>query len=177
MSIPEQAVSIPAGTWQADVVRSSLAFEGPYMRVPTFSGTVDDFQATLTDDTLTGTAEIASLVTADENLQAQLLAPEFLDAERHPTATFSGTAARSEGAQVEFAGEITIKGISQPAILTGTLTGPVVDSYGNERYRLSLTTTIDRARFGIAWDATLPEGSPALADEVTLQADLSLVKA
>jgi polyisoprenoid-binding protein YceI len=63
-------------------------------------------------------------------------------------------------------------------MLTGTLTGPVVaDPYGKERYGPSLTTTIDRTKFGITWNALMPDGSQALADEVTLEADLSLVKA
>jgi polyisoprenoid-binding protein YceI len=176
MIVPEQALSIPTGTWQADVVHSSVAFEVPYMGISTFSGSVKSFQVTLADGTLTGSAQIASLVTKDENLQGALLSPEFFDAERHPTVSFSGTATRSADAQVEFDGEITIKGIAQPATLTGTLTGPVADPYGNDRCGLCLTTTIDRTKFGIKWNAPMPDGSQALADEVTLEADLSLVK-
>jgi len=60
---------------------------------------------------------------------------------------------------------------------TGTLTGPVADPYGKERYGVSLTTTIDRTKFGITWNAPMPDGSQALADEVTVEADVSLVKA
>ena len=40
-----------------------------------------------------------------------------------------------------------------------------------------LGTVIDRTQFGITWNAPMPDGSNALADEVTLKADLSLVKA
>ena len=68
MSVPEQAVSIPTGTWQADVVHSSVGFEVPYMGISTFSGAVEDFQATLADGTLTGSAQIASLVTGADLL-------------------------------------------------------------------------------------------------------------
>ena len=62
-------------------------------------------------------------MTKDESLQAALLSPEFFDAERYPTVSFSGTATRAEGAQVEFKGEITIKGVAQPTTRTVTLTG------------------------------------------------------
>jgi len=177
MSITEQKVTIPAGTWSADAVHSAVGFEVPYMGIASFSGSVKQFEATLADGVLTGSAEIASLVTKDENLQAHLLSPEFFDAERYPAVSFSGTATGGEGTQVAFDGEITIKGITRPATLAGTITGPVVDPHGNERYGLSLRTTIDRTEFGITWNAAMPDGTQALADEVTLEADLSLLKA
>jgi polyisoprenoid-binding protein YceI len=115
-------------------------------------------------------------VTKDENLQAHLLSPEFFDADRFPEVTFAGTAVEIEGADAEFDGEITIKGITRPVMLTGTVVGPVVDPYGNERYSLQLQTTIDRTEFAILWNADMPNGTKALADDVTLKADLSLVK-
>jgi polyisoprenoid-binding protein YceI len=178
MSITEQkTVSIPTGTWKADVVHSSVAFEVPYMGISTFSGTVTDFDATLDDGRLAGAARIATLDTKDENFNAHLLSPEFFDGERHPEVTFRTTTADSDGNHVELEGEITIKGVTQPATLTGTITGPVKDPYGNERYGLKLETTVDRTAFGIVWNAPMPDGSNALADEVTLKADLALVKA
>ena len=72
---------------------------------------------------------------------------------------------------------ITIKGVTRPATLTGTIVGPTADPYGNERYGLKLETAIDRTEFGITWNNDMPNGTKALADEVTLKADLSLVKA
>src|SRR5260370_37124345 len=154
MTITEQkAVSVPTGTWTADVVHSAVGFEVPYMGVATFSGAVKEFEATLADGQLAGSAQIASLVTKDENLQAHLLSPEFFDADRYPAVSFTSTVAGGEGTQVELDGEITIKGVTQPATLTGHITGPVTDPYGNERYGLSLETVIDRTQFGITWNA------------------------
>jgi polyisoprenoid-binding protein YceI len=170
-------VSIPTGTWRADVVHSAVTFEVPYMGVATFSGAVTDFDATLAEGRLAGAARIASLETKDENLQAHLLSPEFFDAERYPEVSFATASARDVDGQVELEGEITIKGVTQPATLTGTIVGPVADPYGNERYGLHLETTVDRTAFGIVWNAPMPDGSNALADEVTLKADLSLVQA
>ena len=173
----QQTVSIPTGTWQVDVIHSSVSFEVSYMGVGSFSGTVKDFDATLTDGRLSGAARIATLETKDENLQAHLLSPEFFDAERHPQVSFETTAAAAVGDRVRFEGEITIKGVAQPATLEGTIVGPIADPYGNDRYGLRLETTIDRTAFGITWNSTMPDGSNALADDVTLKADLSLVKA
>jgi polyisoprenoid-binding protein YceI len=172
-----QAQVLPTGTYAADRVHSTVAFEVGYMGIGLFAGTVSDFDAQLVDGRLTGAARIDTLQTKDENLTGHLMSPEFFDAERHPEVSFSTEQATVEGNEVTFEGELTIKGISRPATLTGTVTGPVADPYGNERYGLELETTIDRTQFGITWNNDMPDGTKALADEVTLKADLSLVKA
>ena len=177
MSATETKTAIPTGTWTADVVHSAVGFAVPYMGIAAFSGAVTDFKATLADGRLSGAARIASLATKDENLDAHLRSPEFFDAERFPEVSFTTTGASAGNGAVEFEGEITIKGVTRPATLTGTIVGPVADPYGNERYGLELETTIDRTQFGILWNSQMPDGSQALADEVTLKAELSLVKA
>ena len=166
---------VPAGTWKADTVHSSVAFEVPYA-VATFGGSVDDFDATLAGGTLAGSARIESIQLKEENLRAHLLSPEFFDAERHPVVRFSGELSR-DGDAAKIDGEITIKGVTRPAILRGTLTGPQTDPYGNTRYGLDLKTKIDRTEFGLNWNADMPDGTKALANEVTLKAELSLVAA
>ena len=82
---------VPTGTFKADTVHSSVAFEVPYA-VAAFGGQVTDFDAALVDGKLTGSARIESIQTKEENLQAHLLSPEFFDAERHPVVRFSGDA-------------------------------------------------------------------------------------
>ena len=89
------------------------------MGIGTFSGTVTDFDATLADGRLTGAARIASLETKDENLQAHLLSPDFFDAERHPEVSFTPSTSAVDGARVEFEGEVTIKGVTQPGHADG----------------------------------------------------------
>lgn len=178
MSIAEQQqVAIPAGTFNADPVHSSVAFEVQYMGVALFGAAVKTFEAELVDGRLSGSAQIASIETKDENLHAHLMAPDFFDAERYPTVSFSSEQVSGSGSDVVFEGEVTIKGISRPATLHGTLVGPVSDPYGRTRYGLRLETSIDRTAFGIAWNADMPDGSKALSELVTLKADLSLVKA
>ena len=172
-TITQTETGIPTGTWQADTVHSSVAFEVPYA-VATFGGEVTDFDSTLADGKLAGSARIASIQTKEENLTAHLLSPEFFDAERHPVVSFSGPVQR-DGDAVEIAGEITIKGITQPAVLTGTIVGPAVDHFGATRVGLKLQTTVDRTKFDINWNMPLPNGEPTLSNEVTLKAELTLV--
>jgi len=171
--IAQHETGIPAGAWNADPVHSSVGFAVKYLGVATFSGELTDFEASLVDGRLEGTARVASIEVKDENLKAHLQAPDFFDAERHPEVRFAGTAV----APGRFEGEITIKGVTRPAALEGTVTGPITDPYGNERYGLSLQTVVDRTAFGLNWNAPLPGGGFALADDVTLKAELSVVKA
>jgi polyisoprenoid-binding protein YceI len=173
-TIEQTKQGIPTGTWAADTVHSSVAFEVPYA-VATFGGEVTDFEATLEDGTLSGAARIESIHVKEENLQAHLLSPEFFDAEKHPVVSFSGDDIKRDGDNIEIDGEITIKGISKPATLTGTINGPAVDHFGATRLGLKLQTTVDRTQFDIKWNMPLPTGEPALANEVTLKADLTLV--
>jgi len=173
-TIEQTKQGVPTGTWKADTVHSSVAFEVPYA-VATFGGEVTDFEASLEDGKLTGTAKIESIAVKEENLQAHLLSPEFFDAEKHPVVSFSGDEIKRDGDNVEIDGEITIKGISKPATLIGTINGPAVDHFGATRLGLKLQTTVDRTQFDIKWNMPLPTGEPALANEVTLKADLTLV--
>ena len=172
-TIEQQETGIPTGTFTADTVHSGIGFEVPYA-VATFTGTVSDFEASLVDGTLTGSAKIESLQTKEENLQAHLMSPEFFDAERHPEVTFTGELTRDcDKATVE--GELTMKGITRPVVLEGTITGPAVDHFGATRVGLKLQTTVDRTAFDMNWNMPLPNGEPALSNDVTLKADLTLV--
>ena len=162
--------------FRSDPVHSSVGFDVHYMGIGLFSGSVADINATIDSGELSGSARIASIHVKDENLKGHLLSPEFFDAERYPEVTFSGTL-NVTGTSVEVPGEITLKGVTQPATLRGTVTGPVTDPYGNARYGLKVSTEIDRTAFGITWNNDMPDGSKALDNVVTLSADLSLVKA
>jgi polyisoprenoid-binding protein YceI len=171
MSTTEQQQA--TGTFAADPVHSHVGFEVPYA-VATFSGEVTDFTATLVDGHLEGSAKIESIKLKDENLQTHVLSPEFFDAERHPVLTFSGELAR-DGDRATIDGEITMKGITRPATLEGTIVGPTVDHFGATRVGLKLDTVVDRTDFDMKWNMPLPNGEPALGNEVTLKADLTLV--
>ena len=78
----------PAGTWAADPVHSNVSFEVGYAGVNTFRGGFRDFSATLSGESLEGSAKVASIDVKDEQLNGHLLTPDFFDAERYPEITF-----------------------------------------------------------------------------------------
>jgi polyisoprenoid-binding protein YceI len=171
---------VPAGTWNLDPVHSQVGFEVHYL-AGTFKGEFHQIGAELTVDgeraSLEGTAQVASVDVKDENLAAHLQSPDFFDAERHPELRFTAGDISLDGdGNVSVAGELTIKGATKPVTVTGTVTAPLQDAYGNDRIGVNLTTTVDRTDFGVNWNTPLPSGEPSLANDVTLRADLQFVK-
>ena len=173
--------TLPTGTWNVDPVHSQVGFAVDYV-VGTFRGSFSPVDATLAvaEDgtaTLTGTAPVNGVKVQDENLEAHLQSPDFFDAERAPEITFRSTDVRRTGDAVEIEGELSIRGTSRPVTLAGTVGPRGTDPYGQERFNLTLATTVDRTQFGIDWNNPLPSGEPSLANDVTLTAELYLVRA
>jgi polyisoprenoid-binding protein YceI len=167
--------ALPAGTWQVDKVHSSIGFAVDYM-AGTFHGTFSDFDAAVTDGVLTGSATVASVQVKDDNLAAHLQGPDFFDAQINPELAFTSKTINRVGDRVTIDGEITIKGHTQTAQITGEISDPMADPYGGERFGLTLQTVVDRDTFGISWNNPLPSGEPALSNMVTITAELQLSK-
>ena len=176
MSTIEQTQTLPTGTWKVDGVHSEIGFSVDYM-AGTFRGTFSKLDAEVTDGRLTGDADVSSVQVKDPNLEAHLQSPDFFDAERNPQLTFVSTDVRRAGDEVTVDGEITIKGETRPIEIAGTISEPITDPYGNERFGLKLEGALDRTQFGVNWNNPLPSGEPALSDEVKLVAELQFVKA
>jgi polyisoprenoid-binding protein YceI len=166
---------LPTGAWSVDKVHSDVGFAVPYM-IGTFQGGFADFDARLDDGVLTGSAKVASVQVKDPNLEAHLQGPDFFDAERHPELSFKAQDVSRSGDDLTIAGELTLKGHTEPVEITGQITDPAADPYGGERFGLRLSTTVDRTKFGIDWNNPLPSGDPALANDVTITVDLQLAK-
>ena len=170
----------PTGTWDLDTVHSRVDFDVSYL-AGTFKGEFHEIGAELTVDgeraSLEGTAKVASVDVKDENLSAHLQSPDFFDAERHPELRFAAQDIRLDGdGKISVDGELMIKGVSKRVAVTGTVTAPIADPYGNDRIGLNLTTRIDRTDFGVDWNNPLPSGEPSLANDVTILAELQFVK-
>jgi polyisoprenoid-binding protein YceI len=183
MSAITTTQTIPAGTrWTVDPVHSNVGFAVKHMVVSTFRGRFEDYEATLTareDGTLQldGRVRAESIVVKDENLAAHLRAADFFDTDRHPEIAFTSTLVRDEDGELVVEGELTVKGNTRPLRATGTLTAPLETLGGFVKAGLELEAVVDRTAYGLNWNAPLPKGGFALANDVKLQVDLELVQA
>ena len=88
--------ALPTGTWSVDRVHSQVGFAVDYM-AGTFTGTFSEFDASVADGVLHGSAQVASIQVKDPNLEAHLQSPDFFDAERHPDLMFRSNSIERNG--------------------------------------------------------------------------------
>jgi polyisoprenoid-binding protein YceI len=178
----ETSTRLPVGIWKLDPTHSSASFAVKHMAVATFRGRFEDFDASLTVSEngaaeLLGTVRADSIVVKDENLQAHLGSPDFFDTERYPELSFRSSSLRLEGEELILDGELTIKDQTHPIEAEGTLTGPTETLGGAVKIGVTLETIIDRTKYGLNFNAPLPRGGVALANEVKLTVELELARA
>jgi polyisoprenoid-binding protein YceI len=176
VSTTADRTAVANGTWQSDPTHSTVSFRIVYMGITPFEGTFRNFDATLDENGLRGAAQAASIDVDNEQLSEHLASPDFFDTANHPELRFeAGPLTVAAGGAVEVEGVLVVKGNSEPVTLTGTLTEPAADPYGNTKRGLTLSGTVDRTALGLTWNAPLPDGGTMLADEVELTATLLLV--
>ena len=175
----ETRQALPVGTWSLDPVHSTIGFEVDYL-AGAFRGQFREVTAKLKAEgdtpVLTGSAKVASVDVKDENLAAHIQSPDFFDAERYPELSFESSDIERTGDQITVRGRHHDQGRREAGRADGTIAEPITDPYGRERVALKLDTTVDRTEFGVNWNVPLPDGKPALADEVKLAAELHFVK-
>lgn len=176
------ATHLPVGTWRSDPTHSSASFAVKHMAVSTFRGGFEHVDATLSvgDDgaaELVGVVRADSIVVKDENLRGHLGSPEFFDVERYPELRFVSSSIRREGEELILDGELTIRDQTHSVEARGTITDPAEAPAalgGATVIGLTLETIIDRTAFGLNWNASLPKGGVALANDVKLTVELEL---
>ncbi len=167
-----------SGTYVADPVHSSFGFAVRYQGVSLFKGTLSEVDAKLADGKLEGLAKVESIsIRTPDQFRANVLSEEFFDAANHPEVKFvSSDLELAEDGTAKVNGELTIRGVTKPAVATGTWTPPSADAFGNIRAHLQLETVVDRTQFGLNWNMPLPSGGNALANDVTLTVDIALLQ-
>jgi len=172
-TISTQRTSLPTGTWKLDPVHSSIGFSVKHV-VGRFRGGFDSFDVTLDEQGLRGTTAVSSIDIDEPNLSGHLLSPDFFDAERFPELVFRSQSIAVDGDSVSIDGELTLKGVTKPVTITGTVSGPADHLDGSSRLGLELETVVDRREYGLAWNAPLPTGGFVLGNDVKLTAELEL---
>jgi polyisoprenoid-binding protein YceI len=168
------AASIPStGTWQIDSVHSSVTFTVAHHGVATFRGHFHEVSGALEDGVLSGTVQTDSIDLGTLPMfKEHLLGADWFDIANHTSLSFSSTDLHAHGDHLHAHGELTIKGVTKPVEISGSVRGPVPvpnhDGSSSDRLGLDLTTTVNRRDFGIT-------GEGGAADAVTIEVSLELV--
>jgi polyisoprenoid-binding protein YceI len=184
-SSTDSAVAMAATTWTIDPIHTTVGFGIRHLMVTTVRGVFERVAGTVRyaphrpqAAQIDVTIEADSVFTHDRRRDDHLRNADFFDAARYPIIAFRSTAVRRTPAGgLAVAGELTLRGVTRPVTLeVHEVTRAHRDFRGVRRIGASATASILRSDFGITYNILLEAGGIALADEVALTLDLSLVE-
>lgn len=172
-------------TWTLDKQHVDLSFAAKHMMVATVKGRFADVEAELNLDEerpeaswVKATAAVESLTTGNPERDAHLKSADFLNAAEHSALTFESREVRAVGnGRFELAGNLTIRDITRPVVLSGEFTGPVKSPWGDRRIGFALDGEIDREDFGLTWNVALETGGVLVSRKVRLHVDAEVTEA
>ncbi|MEW6510677.1 MAG: YceI family protein [Bacteroidota bacterium] len=173
------AAATPASSqivWKLDKAHSSIKFSVAHLVISEVTGVFRDFDVSLTagaedfsDATLTVTVKAASISTDNERRDNHLKSEDFLDAEHFPEITFKSTSVEKTGENIyRIPGDLTIRGITRPVVLTAERKG-IVEMRGRTIVAFSASTEINRFDYDVRWDAKIETGGLIAGDKVKIE--------
>jgi polyisoprenoid-binding protein YceI len=168
--------------WAIDVNHSEVSFRVRHFvtRVPgtfrTWKGTIVADPGNLAAGRVEVEIEAASIDTRNDRRDAHLRSPDFFAVDSFPALRFRSTAVEVNGSEVRVAGDLTIRGVTRPVVLTGEFTGVFGPPRPREqRIGFSASTRINRLDYGLRWNR-LVEGVNMLGDDVDITINIEAVR-
>ncbi len=173
------------GDYQVDPAHSRIGFAARHAMVTKVRGEFREFQGRghiggedLSESNVQLTIKAASIDTHNEDRDAHLRSDDFLAMDEYPEITFSSTAVELlDEDVVRVTGDLTIRGVTRTAAIDFTYTGAATDPFGNLRVGFEGATTVNRKDWGVNWNTALEGGGFLVSDKVTLEFDISAIKA
>ena len=111
-------------TYNIDPSHSRVNFSVKHMMIATVRGAFTALSGSITVDpedptTLQFSAEIdaTSFDTGNDQRDGHVKGPDFLDVEKYPTLTFSGSGAKKVGDGYQVTGDLTLHGVTKPVTI------------------------------------------------------------
>ena len=167
--------------WNLDTTNAEVEFAVKHLMISTVKGRFKTFAGTgetAQDGTLTAVEMSIDAASIDTNVQQRddhLRSADFLDVATFPKLTFRSKSIVQQGTEVSVAGNLTIRGVSRPVILTGEYTAPSKDPWGNSRAALVVSGKLNRKDWGLVWNQVLEAGGVAVGEEVKLHIEVEAV--
>jgi polyisoprenoid-binding protein YceI len=173
---------IAADTYNLDPNHSTIGFSVSHLVINNVHGKFNDFTGSVVVDGNTvkeakGTIQVKSIDTGIGKRDAHLRTPDFFDAEKYPTITFTSKKAEKQGDDTVLTGDFTMRGVTKEIALPVKLSGPITDPWGGTRIGLHAKTKVSRKEFGISYNATSKTGSAVVGDEIEIEINAEAVKA
>ncbi len=171
------------GTWVIDAGHSTVGFAVKHAMISTTRGKFNSFAGEATIDAANPEASSAfieidatSVDTGSEQRDGHLRSADFWDAENNPKITFRSTSSKLDGDDLIMTGDLTIKGITKPVDIKWEFNGVGGDPWGTVKAGFEGTATINRADWGVSWNAALETGGFLVSDKVKLVLEIEADK-
>ena len=178
---PSVAGYIP-GTWTIDPSHSEVGFSIRHLMVSKVKGRFSEFSGTLVtgenplDSSVEASIVLSSIDTGNADRDAHVRSADFLDVEQHTVMTYRSTGVRAEGDGYVLDGELSLRDVTRPLALHLEVNGfQGATPFGDTRAGFTATTEIDRADFGISFNAPLEGGGVVLGNKITITLEIEAV--
>jgi polyisoprenoid-binding protein YceI len=172
----------PAGTYDIDPSHTTVEVIARHMLVAKVRGRFDQFSGRIevAEDPSASTVEVdieaGSINTAEEQRDAHLRSPDFLDVEGWPHITLKGRDPQHvSGDRFRLTADLTVRDVTRTVDVEFTLEGVGKDPWGNTRAIFSGGFTIDREHYGITWNQALETGGFLVGKELTAEIECQAV--
>ena len=169
--------------YELDPAHTRIGFTAKHLAVSTVHGQFNSWEGIFEgpDSDLTkarGTlkVDIASLSTRNDQRDTHLRSADFFDVEKFPFMTFEVTGiVKVDEDNYKLRGNLTIKDVTRPIELTGTIEGRLADPFGGkERLGVSAAGQLNRMDFGLNWDG-VAGAVPFASHQIKLAIDAEIV--
>lgn len=171
--------------WKLDPTHSEVEFKVKHLMIANVSGSFREFDVEaesdderFNDPKVTFTAKSASIDTKNEQRDAHLKSADFFDAEKFPEIRFVSTRAHNHDADGGFdlTGQLTIRDVTREVTVRVEFGGVGKDPWGNSKAGFSVTGRINRADFGLTWNAALESGGVLVSEEIRIACEIQLLR-
>jgi polyisoprenoid-binding protein YceI len=170
--------------WVIDPAHSEIQFSAKHLMISTVRGRFNAFSGTIDADENDPTAakvhvqiDASSLVTGEERRDTHLRSADFLDVEQFPFLTFKSThVERIDETHGKLYGELTIRDITKPVVLSVEYAGQAKTPWGTTSAGFNAQTKINRNDWNLNWNVALETGGWLVGDTITINIELELVK-
>src|SRR5262249_16641157 len=175
-------------TWKVDPAHTEVGFEVRHF-FSKVHGVFHDSRGTIVFDEadpstikIDASARVRSVDTGNDKRDADLMTPDFFNADKDSILSFKSTKVEKVGkTKYKVSGDLTIPALTKPVVFDAEFLGSAAVSVGGQSWGskagFSATTIVNRKDFGINWNKTLDNGGMMVDDMVTIVLNIEANKA
>lgn len=166
--------------WNLDTAHSEIEFKVKHMMISSVKGQFEQFDVQvekqgddLQNAKVSVSIDTASINTKSEQRDQHLKSDDFFATDNFPKITFVSTQInKTSDDEYDITGDLTVKDVTKPVTLKAEFGGIGKDPWGNQKAGYTVVGKINRADFGLTWNAALETGGVMVSEEVKFNAEV-----